>query len=115
MEVKVKNVEAKNGYELLNNLVEELPEETVKELLSYAHSMQEIKYAKEACLDEIQLLWGGDIYAAALEDDKGISELANDYLNDRAGYDPIFEKEQYLMDMCVNDYVHEMEKKEERQ
>lgn len=108
------NVEAENGYELLDKLIKELPEENAKELLSYAYSMQEIKCTKEACLDEIELLWGYDIYAAALEDDKGISELANDYLNDRAGYDPIFQKEQELMDMCVNDYVHEMIKKEEK-
>lgn len=110
--MKVK-IEAENGCELLDKLIEELPEKTVKEILSYAHSMQEIEYAKEACLDEIQLLWGGDIYAAALEDDNGLNELANDYLNDRAGFDPILEKEQVLMDMCVNDFVHEMIKKEE--
>ena len=111
--MKVKIIEAENGYELLDKLIEELPEETVKKMISYAHSIQEIEYAKEACLDEIQLLWGGDIYAAALEDDNGLNELANDYLNDRAGFDPILEKEQYLMDMCVNDYVHEMIKKVE--
>lgn len=109
--MKVKIVEAENGCELLDKLIEELPEETVKMLISYAHNIQEIKYAKEACLDEIQLLWGDDIYAAALEDDNGLDELADDYLNDRAGYDPVLEKEQDLMDMCVNEFVHEMMKK----
>lgn len=109
--MKVK-IEAENGHELLDKLIEELPEKTVKELLSYAHSMQEIKYAKEACLDDIELLWGYDIYAAALKDDTGLNKLVNDYLNVRAGCDPIFEKEQDLMDMCVNDFVHEMIKEE---
>lgn len=97
MEVKVKNVEAKNGYELLDKLIEELPEETVKELLSYAYSMQEIKYTEEECLDEIQLLWGGDIYAAALEDAEGLNDLARNYLSDLAGYDALLDRKQELV------------------
>lgn len=114
MKIKVKNVEAENGYELLDKLIEELPEKTVNELLSYAYSIQERKYTKEECLDEIQLLWGDDILDAALEDTEGLNDLARNYLGDLAGCDELLDRKQELMDMCVNDYVHEMIKKEEK-